>query len=262
MGVCQPLFLSIPFWIAIAILLGARRSLFYLIPVLIFAIFCGVVTSSWWHMGLLVPLLICLLWITWPTSGGKASLSEVIGSIALITIAAGQILWSAYAIEFDHYNAYSPDLAASEFLRPFVRQGATIAVTFMVVSMDDSGTGAFRSVGILPYFDHNIFINQPDSFWLWSSQNPSEEMFKEILPFHPTLVVVEEWTFLSDRSVNLLNPKIKLLESAGYRLTNMFCGVMPEGFQLREKGCHLIFQRVDNTRESSANKTIQASVAK
>jgi hypothetical protein len=37
-----------------------------------------------------------------------------------------QILWTSYAIEFDHYNAFSPDRAIAEFLRPYVSQGASL----------------------------------------------------------------------------------------------------------------------------------------
>ena len=42
-GVCQPWILSIPFWIAIAMCLFARRRFIYLLPVLFFACFSGVV---------------------------------------------------------------------------------------------------------------------------------------------------------------------------------------------------------------------------
>jgi hypothetical protein len=171
--------------------------------------------------------------------------SDIVGCVALIGIAAGQIAWSAYAIEYDHYNAYSPDLAASEFLRPFVRQGTEVAVTFMTDPKDTSGAGAYRSVGLLPYFDHDIFINHQKPFWWWSSQNTCEDMFKKVLPSHPPIVVLEEWTRLSDQPVNLLHPKIQLLNRSGYKLTNLFCGSMPEGFELREKACHLIFQPVE-----------------
>ena len=239
--VCQPWILSIPFWIAIALCLRARHSLFYLFPVLLFAIFCGAAAHGWWHLGIVVPLLICILWITWPASGGIVYRSEAAARIALIAMVSAQILWSAFAIEYDHYNAYSPDLATAEFLRPFVRQGATIAVTYL----DDPGAETFRVFGILPYYDHDIFMNVPNLFWSWSNQNQTEKMFLEVLPSHPTLIIVETQPYYSDVPIHLESSKIELLNRSGYKFTNMFCGAMPMRFELQEKSCHLIFQRDD-----------------
>jgi hypothetical protein len=237
-GICQPWVLSVAFWIAIALCLRRRRSLIYLFPVLLFAAFCAAVHFAWWHVGLLVPLVICLMWITWPVAADSVSRPEVIGRIAMVGMAIVQILWSAYAIEFDHYHAYSPDLAAAEYLRPFVRQGVRIAVT----CMGDPGCQAYNSVGILPYFDHNIYMNQPDSFWWWSTQNQTEEMFNKALPSHPDIVIVEVRTLHPEIPINLVDPKVELLSRAGYRFTYMFCGALPVRLQLTEKRCHLLFQ--------------------
>jgi hypothetical protein len=239
MELCRPWGLAIPFWVAIALCLQARRAQLYLLPLLLFALFSLVVHIAFWHAGLLFPLAICLLWITWPSRGTLAPRSEAMGSNALIAMAALQILWSAYALEFDHYHAYSPDLAASEFLQPFFREGATIAVTYTA----DSGCHACFSVGLMPYFDDNIFINQPNSFWWWSTRNATERNFQQILPSHPSLVVVEAHPIHPDRPIDLQDEKIQQVVREGYRFTNMFCGEMPEGFQLREKSCHLIFRR-------------------
>jgi hypothetical protein len=259
-AVCQPWILSIPFWIAIALCLSARRSLFYLIPVLFFTIFCGAVASDWWHYGLLFPLVICLLWITWPASGEKVTRREAAGRIALIAVAAVQLLWSGYALEFDHYNACSPDLATSEFLRPFVLQGATIAVT----DLDDpkAHAAAFFSVGLLPYFDHNIYVNMPDSFWSWSNQNPTEERFRKVLPSHPSLVIIGTYGVSPDDSSLLMHPKVQMIYHAGYRLTHIFCGAMPEGLRLMNHNCDLIFQLPDRVMESSVDKAIPADKTK
>lgn len=251
-AVCQPWVLSIPFWIAIALCLRARCSLFYLIPVLFFAVFCGAVASDWWHFGLVVPLVICLLWITWPTPEDQITRRETGGRIALIAVAGMQILWSVYAIAYDHYNAYSPDLATSEFLRPFVSQGATIAVT----DLDDpkAHAAAFFSVGELPYFDHNIYVNQPDSFWSWSNQNPTEDRFQKVLPLHPDLVIAGVYRVFSHDPIILMHPKVQLINHAGYRFTHMFCGAMPEGLRLRSNYCVLIYQLPDRVKEPSVDE--------
>jgi hypothetical protein len=238
-GLCQPWLLSIPFWGAIAVCLHARRSLFFLFPVVCFACFSGAVYANFWHVGLLTPLVLCLLWITWPAPGGSLSMQEHSGRAALTLLVATQILWSAYAIAYDHAYAYSPDRAAAQFLTPFVRSGASIAVTYLD---EPEGNQAFDSVGILPYFDHNIFMNQPMSFWLWSSKNPTEAQFYIALRSRPQLIIAEERTHDKDMWTAAQKTKLELLTKAGYRMTNVFCGSMPERFELRESSCHVVFQ--------------------
>jgi hypothetical protein len=162
------------------------------------------------------------------------------GRIALVAIAGVQILWSAYAIEFDHCHAYSPDLATAEFLRPFVRQGATVAVT----SVGERTNNSFNSVGILPYFDRNIYINLPNSFWWWSNQDPTEARFNALLPSHPRIVIVEVSSRGSSESINLDSPEYSSLAKAGYRFSNAFCGTMPERLGPGITNCHMIFEYV------------------
>jgi len=240
LGMFYPWILSVAFWIAIVSCLRARHSLLYLLPVLFFAIFAGIAGLTWWHVGLLIPLTICLFWITWPAPAVKISQPEIYGRTALAAMAIMQILWSGYAIEFDHYNAFSPDRATAEFLRPYVSRGASIAVTY---SYDPEGQGFF-AIGILPYFDRNIFINLPEPFWLWRNGNLSEEMFAKILPARPDVVVVDQNSNDPGMPIDVANPKIQLLDHDGYRFTHVFCGVMPVGFQLVGKSCHLIFEHV------------------
>ncbi len=178
-GICEPWILSIPFWIAIALCLHARRSAVFLLPVLFFVLFSAAVHIAFWHSGLLVPLIICLLWITWPAPG-RLYRYEILGHAALLFLVGVQIVWSAYAIDYDHYNAYAPSLAAAKFLKPLVREGATVAVT----SIDGNMGNNFEAVGLLPYFDHNIYVNQPQAFWWWSTSNPTEHLFDVALRSH------------------------------------------------------------------------------
>jgi hypothetical protein len=242
-GVCQPWMLSLLFWIAIGLSLYARRGLTYLLPVLLFACFCGAVHVEFWHAGLVIPLVICLLWITWPARGRSVSRYEAIGRGAMIFMAGTQILWSAYALAYDHSHAYSPDLAASKFLEPFVRGGAKIAVTYM----DEPFNHSWNAVGILPYFDHNIYMNWPNSFWWWSTNDRTEDLFLAALRTQPRIILVEAHSFHPNQPINLEDPKIKNLAKAGYRLTNVFCGAMwlrSQGVEV-VNGCHLIFQHFD-----------------
>lgn len=236
-GVCQPWILSIPFWVTIALCLYSRRSFFYLLPVLLFCIFSGSVYANFWHVGLLIPLVICLLWITWPPAYITLRYEKAC-SIALLVMIATQLLWSAFAIAYDHYHAYSPDLAAAQFLKPLVREGAKIAVTYL----DEPYNQSFDAVGILPYFDHNIYINQPSAFWWWSDKNPNEDLFSTALLSHPQIVLVEIRKAHHGLPINLNENKVFIIRNAGYKLTNVFCGTRPERLQLDKTSCHLIFQ--------------------
>ena len=246
MGTCQPWILSILFWIAIALCLTARRSFFYLIPVLFFSIFSGAVYATFWQMGLLVPLVICLLWITWPEAAASPAKFEIPGRAALAFLIAVQILWSAYAIRYDHDHAYSPDLATAQFLKPLVREGDTIAITYISNPADHAFLNHpqdynYLSIGILPYFSHNIFVNQPYPFWLWGEHDPAEKLFLAELPSRPPIILAEVVQH-TPAPINLNNPKVKLLTQDGYRLTNIFCGTMPQRMELAVRSCHLIFQ--------------------
>jgi hypothetical protein len=236
--ICQPLILSIPFWIAMILVFSARRSFFYLFPVLLFAVFSGVMLGGFWHWGLIIPLLLCLLWITWPQPGAGVSWREIVGRSALIYMIAVQILWSAYAIGFDHYNAYSPDLAAAQFLRPFVNNKATIAATYL----DDSPNHVTVAFGILPYFERNIYINQPYPFYWWSNRNPSDILFNALLPTHPDVIVAETQQPQPAQAVNLKWPRTELLMKSGYRVTNIFCGSVLFQMHTSFTNCHIIFQ--------------------
>jgi hypothetical protein len=139
-------------------------------------------------------------------------------------------------------------------------QGATIAVT----DLDDpkAHAAAFFSVGLLPYFDHNIYVNMPDSFWSWSNQNPTEERFRKVLPSHPSLVIIGTYGVSPDDSSLLMHPKVQMIYHAGYRLTHIFCGAMPEGLRLMNHNCDLIFQLPDRVMESSVDKAIPADKTK
>lgn len=259
LGMCYPWLLSIPFWFAIAACLAARRRFFYLIPVLFFAIFSGAVHVAFWHMGLLVPLVIGFLWITWPAHDSPISRAEIAGRVALVVMAAGQILWSAYAVTYDHFHPFSPDLAAAKFLRPFVNNGDSIAVTFLDTSpnhplSNDPQADTFLSVGIQAYFDHPIFANQPQPFWPWNDESSVDRSFQTILPSHPRFVIVEI-VQNSPGAIVMQGARMDRLKENGYRLTNVFCGTMPIRLKLNTTYCHTIFQHsaaADSTLTTAA----------
>jgi len=237
----RPMGLAIPFWIAIAIWFASRRVLIYLLPALFCAGFCAAVYGNWWHVGLLYPLLIALLWLTWPQLTSETSRSKTWGIAAIAAMFGLQILWAGYALVFDHFHAFSPDPAAAAYLRPFVEHGDQIALTYA----DADSANAFDGTGILPYFDHNLYINQRYPFWWWSSRDTTEETFHQLLPTHPRLVVVEAvFKGKLDRIplTSLKEPKYQAILQAGYEYTTSFCGTMPERLAPGLTNCHVIFQ--------------------
>lgn len=238
---CQPWIVSIPFWTAMVIWLHARHKLYFLLPIALFAAFSGEVSIAWWHAGLVIPLLICLLWVSWRAPGTSNRELEVAGRIALVVMVVTQILWSGYAIYYDHYHAYSPDPAAAKFLSPFVREGATIAVTY-ISRADDKRVRAYPAVGILPYFDHNIYANTPYPFWWWSDKDPTEDRFNALMPSHPRIVLVEETHNAPIAHLNLNDPKYVALAKDGYRFVNGFCGTQPRQLEPGETLCHVVFE--------------------
>ena len=244
LGICEPWVLSIFFWIAVAIWLRARRSLVLLLPVVFFTAFSGLVYAQFWHMGLLAPLVIALVWIAWPDAAGSSNWGENAGRAALVVMAAIQIAWSAYALAWDHGHEFSGDRAAAQFLQAPVRNGSRILLTWE----DEPNAKGFDGVGVLPYFDHNIFENLPKPFWWWSEKSPIEQRFNELLPTRPQIVIVEGRLRSPNESFDMKTPVFQRLLRAGYRFTNQFCGTVPMRLELGLTSCHLIFQRQDQAQ--------------
>ena len=237
--VFQTWILAALFWVAIAVMFCLRKKWLYLLPVMMFAVFCGVIPGNFWHYGLVVPLVISLLWMTWPSPGSRVLRSELVGRAAVICMAGVQILWSGYALYFDHYNAYSPDASAAQFLKPYVEGRSTIAVTYL----DETASHVANAVGILPYFDRNIFMNEAYPFYWWSNRMPADKLFNTLLLSNPGIVVGEIEHAGVETRVDLTGPRAEFLMKSGYRLTHVFCGTIPFAAHSAFTNCHLIFER-------------------
>jgi hypothetical protein len=239
-GICQPPILSAAFWVIIGLWFAARRKILYLLPALFFAGLSGFAYFTWWHAGLLVPLLICLLWINWPETGAVPIKFGKALRVALGVMIATQILWAGYAYAFDHYRAFSPDRAAAEFLKPYVARNTAIAVTY--VRSEKWHGYAYPAVGILPYFDHNIFLNLPYSFWWWSSDDPTEKHFQTMLPTHPRLVLVEVVDPGPIQPIRWSDPVFVSLFRSGYQYRSAFCGNQPQRFESAISICDVFLE--------------------
>ncbi len=242
-GVCEPFWLGFAFWVMFVLCLDGRRSLIYLLPALCFALF-SVVYLSFWHAGLILPLAICVLWITWPNVSPTKVPYERACRLMLATVAAVQILWSINAIVYDRSHDYSGDRAAAQFLKPFVEDGTIIVTTY--INQEDNHS--YNAVGILPYFNQRVFANWKNSFWWASKKNQTDQLFDSIVKSKPPIVIVETRQATPSIPIDMGDPKIQSLLQSGYSATHVFCGTTPYRMSLGMTCCHLILQYAGTSR--------------
>jgi hypothetical protein len=235
--------LSPSFLIGLPILIGfcgyfiSKHLAYALLPVATFGLFSGYYTN-FWHAGLIMPTAICICWITWERLQPAQPVNAF--SIACMVCIIIQIMWAVHAFRYDHRYLYSGDKAAADYLAPYVSAHKPMAITYFA----PSPVNAFHSIGLAPYFDRPIFINQQRQFWLWSKDEHSDAAFQAALDRNPILIDALYDRYLRQTSEDPLNsPLAHLLESKNYHFTKMFCGVLPEGFHENEKICHVFFER-------------------
>ena len=243
LGLTRPFWLGCVFWVVLAWKLAKAHRLQYLLAPLLFVVFCAYVYASFWHSGLMLPCMLCILWITSSAKGiyfRSLPLYEQLPLLLLTCIALIQIGWAVFAFRFDYKHDYAPVIATAAFLKPFVDAHARI------LEIGDE----FLSVGVQPYFREAIYLNQPNGYYWWSTRNPSKMRYQELLPTHPEIVVLE-WRFQqANPSPSELAriPLAQQLASAGYHNTHTFCGgLVQPGFQFSEWDCALIFQPIRST---------------
>lgn len=241
----DPMPLSLVGWGVLVWGFARRRALHLLIPAGALLVFSAAIYLSFWHAGLMVPVLITALWISWPR-GAPRALAEKSMRVALAVLVATQIGWTVHAGWYDHFHDYSPDLRTAQYLRPYVQAGDQIAVA----TVRNRVVGSFHLVGIQPYFPGKIFINQPLPFWWWSRHDTTAADFPHALSLHPQIVLAEAEDYeatSANAAGNLSDPevakRVDWIERQGYRLDQTFCAIKPERFSYRESLCYLVFQR-------------------
>ena len=237
-GLTRPFWFGCLFWVALVWKLFKARKLHYLLPPLLFVIFCADIYAWFWHSGLMLPCVLCLLWITSPPQDSPfRSLPsyEQLPLLLLTCVALIQMSWAVFAFTFDHRHEYAPARATAGFLEPFVSSHARI------LEIGDD----FLSVGVQPYFSGPIYLNQPYAFYWWSTHNTGKTRYQELLPTRPEIVVLE-WRFRQadpPPSEVARIPLAQQLVRAGYRNSHTFCGgLVQPGFEHLEWDCDLIFQ--------------------
>jgi hypothetical protein len=221
----------------------------YLIPVA-FIVASGGFFFSFWHLGSMTMTCTTIAWIAWPIRP-LTEIRKAVAQFTVLILVALQLAYAAHALICDHYFPYSGDLAASQFLSPFVKAGTPMAVTYL----SRPGGGAFFSVGLRPYLPGPLFLNETDPFWEWKRTMHLRVAFEAALKQHPPIVVVEyfgrdQLPFQLQRE--LYSRSISHLQEQGYVLTHTFCGRRPEDLRDREDVCHLIFEPAARAHSEAA----------
>jgi hypothetical protein len=139
-----------------------------------------------WHEGILWLAWIFALWQSFDEDPGGSSAriptssrETAMVSAAISAVLAFHLFWSASTALCDFRKPYSGSLAAAEFLKS--RTSSTISAV------------GFHAIGILPYFENNVFDNyharRPPSFWDWSTENDLRSKPEQILADRPDFVV-------------------------------------------------------------------------
>ena len=235
-GLVQPFWLGCLFWVLLTWKFFRTRNLHYLIPPFFLVVLCHIY-AFFWHSGLMLPCVIALLWMTWPRREapfGKLPLYEQLPLLMLLLIAAVQISWAEFAFQFDRAHDYGSGAATAAFLKPYVISHAKI----VEIGND------FLSVGVQPYYDHKIFLNQPYAYYWWSNTNPAKLSYQQLLMGQPDIVVLE-WRFRDFPATATIAaiPLAKQLTDMGYRNTHTFCGgLVRPGRDILEWDCDLVYQ--------------------
>ena len=219
----------------------SRRSLPLLLPYAALLCFLGVIWVWVHHTGLSVLTLLAAAWMAAdrPQIRGPRWIEPAFASVSLVVIAL-QIGWTIYAVADDTGHLYDPGHAAHDFLvshYPNAHMASYI----------------YDTTAIQPYSDHNLFLNQPHSFWVWSSGINTDQRRTETLAQRPDLIVVadfgigdqvilNQWLPLFPEGEHTGHPYIAYWEDHGYHEMHRFCGRHPFRFGASNVVCDVILE--------------------
>lgn len=210
-----------------ALYLYRRKNLLLLLPIFVMLLFLAFVYAREWHLGLLWITLLMVLWISWDATETDRSMSlqNVLAGL-LLAICILQFPWTFRAIRYDIRFPYSGSKTAAEYLKtldPGMRiAGFTPEVT-----------------GILPYFNRNIFFNQPAyGYWLWSTRNKIDADAADAISTHPDAIVLLRKTDASADDP----PMWQYALDQGYVETHRFCGRLYLPNANVAESCYLVLQ--------------------
>lgn len=200
--------------------------------------------------GMLWTALVAALWMIWPAQRAQTSAGVWLHRAlvaALVLAAIGQAWWTAHAVWGDVHGPYCGDVAMEQFLKAQPK-GARIAGFY------------YYSVGVEPWFDHPIYVNQPTTYWVWSRNVRTDQQAPMTIATRPDVLVLgqmrwgprnakidEEWMppETEDSPDEPEGDKYRIVpyaETHGYRITHRFCGeaFMRDGYS--EQLCETAMQ--------------------
>jgi hypothetical protein len=226
------------------IFLFSRRNLLDFLPYILLQLLFEYVVSRAWHLGTVFVAIVGILWINWPREDEPHEPAwRGILTLALMVICVEQCFWTVHAIRNDMTGQYSGDEQAAAFLAGHI-DGKKVAGF------------SYHSVGVLPFFQKNIFYNQPkDAFWYWSRKVLVDERALDALKEHPDYIDIgfavhprgnsnsvesdPEW-------IRTCYPDVEkeIVNTGQYVETHRFCGIAYSGHGYAEAECHVILEPV------------------
>ena len=197
-----------------------RRQLLLLTPLLVLALFLGFIYAREWHLGLVWVVLLMILWAAWDTDASVPGITlQRVLALVLALVSVLQLPWTWRAMRFDRREQYYPSRQAAAYLH-------TLPAGLRIAGFWDTTT-------ILPYFDRNIFFNQPRESFIWySTRNMVNADAAATLATRPDVAVV--WS---------RNPTIMAMAKAeGYRETHRFCGTPYLPNVVNEPSCYVFLE--------------------
>jgi hypothetical protein len=206
------------FEVIVLIYLFQRRQMKLALPAVLLAIFLTFIYSAPWHLGLLWVAVLMALWMAWDESVAiEAPDFQNAVAAFLAVLCVFQLSWTYGAFAYDARNPVSPDKATAAFLHT-LPAGSQIA-------------GFGRSIGVQPYFGHNIFFNQPQTYGYLGQDRPWQTVEQGIAA-HPHFVVADPF----------LKPEV---ERTGYVEIRQFCGALYFPNRPIDPGCLTVLERSD-----------------
>jgi hypothetical protein len=157
----------------------AVKQLAWALPFLFTVFAMGLVWSRPWHYGMALTAFLVSVWGAWPEEHlHEFETPRIILALPLAVLLVLQLPLTAETLRDEVQGTYSGAEATAAFLRPYVGSRPIYCVNFY-------GTG------VQAYFDKNIFVNWPTSFWTWSTRRASESsrILYEIPPNNAIIVV-------------------------------------------------------------------------
>jgi hypothetical protein len=205
------------FEVLVLVYLFRRSEIKLVLPLVLLAIFMTFVYGSLWHFGLQWIAVLMVLWMAWDESVpiNAPDLQNAV-AVFLGLLCVLQLPWTYGAFAYDARNPVSPDKAAAAYLHT-LPPGSQIA-------------GLGLSAGVQPYFEHNVFFNQPQTYGYLGRDRPQPTV-EQAIADRPTYIVADPF----------LKPRI---ERTGYREISQFCGTLYFPNRTIDPGCLTVLERV------------------